>query len=198
VLVALVALSIAVRAEDEALSHITPDLTALSRLGKAPMSQPPPWVAGNKSGMWSIDDIAAEFGKVTDKPPRINFSHDAFVRPDHRWLLAYREWFQQMLKSLKLEYRDDVFDCDNFARTFVAFANMVALRSGETQGSLCVGWATVANDKAFGGVPGSTLGLHSLVVVGTSEGLFVIEPQTGKMASLRDYPNRDGFQDLNL
>lgn len=189
--------ALAARAED-APSYITPDLLALSRLGKAPLPQPPSWVGGPKAAIWSVDDIAAEFSKVTDKPPKINYCRDSFVRPDHGWLIAYRGWFADMLKALKLEYKDQAFNCDKFSRTFVAFADMIALRGGEARGSICVAWATVANNKAFGGVPGSTLGLHALVLVGTSEGLFVLEPQTGEMAPLRSYPNRDGFQDVNF
>jgi hypothetical protein len=149
-------------------------------------------------GVWSVEDITAEFGKVTDRVPAIHSASSEFVRPDHRWLVSFTGWFMRLQKALKLDFRNQVWDCDDFARCFVAFSNMAALGAGETRGSICAGWATVANSRAFGGVEGSNMGGHAIVIVGTSAGLFVIEPQSGEMAALSDYPNRDGFADVNL
>ncbi|MBI5768247.1 MAG: hypothetical protein HZA93_10660 [Verrucomicrobia bacterium] len=177
---------------------IVPDLAALSRLPSITLPPSPVYARDRAGGVWSVDEIAAEFGRITDRPPAINFNRPAFVRPDHRWLVAFNDWFMRLQKALKLAYRDEVWDCDDFARCFVAFANMVALGGGETRGSICVGWATVANLRAFGGQAASSGGGHAIVIVGSADGLFVIEPQSGKMAALPDYPNRDSFVEVNL
>jgi hypothetical protein len=162
------------------------------------LNPPPPWSGGQATALWSIDDLAAEFGKVTDRPPNINYSRESFLRPDHAWLVAFTKWFMRLQKSLKLVFKDEVWDCDNYARCFVAFANMIALSGNEPRGSICAGWATVFNRFSFGGVEASGIGGHAVVVVGTTEGIFVIEPQTGEMVALRAYPNRHDFEDINL
>eukprot|EP01031_Cornospumella_fuschlensis_P041901 gene41901-51151_t len=42
------------------------------------------------------------------------------------------------------------------------------------------------------------LGYSAIVIVGTSEGIFVIEPQNGEIAPLDRYPNRDDIVEINL
>jgi hypothetical protein len=182
----------------EAVQQVKPDLAALARLRQVTLPPLPDYVRDPAAKLWTVDEIAAEFSKVTDRVPTINSASEEFVRPDHRWLVSFTAWFMRLQKALKLDFRDQVWDCDDFARCFVAFANVAALNAGETNGSVCAGWATVANSHAFGGVDGSRIGGHAIVVVGTSAGLFVIEPQSGEMAALREYPNRDGFADVNL
>lgn len=184
------------RAADN-VTLITPDLVALSQLPQVTLPPAPTYVL-NTSELWSLDDIAAQFGIVTDRIPPINSTRTFFVRPDHRWLIAFNRWFMHLKKELKLDYKDGVWDCDDFARCFVSFADMIALGAGESRGSICVGWATVANVNAFGSVAASSIGAHAIVIVGTSDGLFVIEPQTGKMAALRDYPNQNYFSVVYL
>ncbi len=177
-------------------THVEPDLAALAKLTMLTLPPPPAWPAARAETNWSVEDFSAEFAKSSDHAPRIIYSRESFVRPDHAWLTAYAEWFNRLQKALKLTYKDQAWDCDDFARCFVAFADMVALGAGESRGSIGVGWATVHNRLAFGGVgPG---GGHAIVVVATSNGIFVIEPSTGKMAALGKYPNRDEFEDVNL
>ncbi len=182
----------------ERVNLVVPDLEALARLPMINLPPPPAWPSTQSGTSWTIDDIKAEFEKVTDRPLVINYVRTSFVRPDHKWLVAYTRWFNQLNKALKLVFKEQVWDCDNYSRSFVAFADMLALRAGEARGSICVSWATVANREAFGEIYGSETGSHALVVVGTTQGLFVIEPQNGKMAALGDYPNRDAFHELNL
>lgn len=182
----------------EIAKQVEPDLAELGRLPLIQLNPPPAWSSGRPgaASLWTVDDIAAELRKITDRPPNLNYSRESFVRPDHAWLVAYTKWFVRLRKSLKLDFKNEAWDCDNYARCFVAFANVVASGGSETRGSICVGWATVYHRFAFGGVAGG--GAHAVVIVGTSNGLFVIEPQTGEMAPLRAYPNRNDFEAFNL
>lgn len=181
----------------ESAACVEPDLVALSRLTTVKLP-PVPAYAGSPVAPCSLDDLTAQFAKVTDHMPTINSNAVSFVLPDRRWLLAYTDWFMKLQKALKFTYKDETFDCKNFARSFVAFADVVALNAGERRASVCVGWGIVSNERSFGGVPGSNFGMHAIVVVATVEGWLVIEPQSGAVTSLKDYPNRDAFEELYL
>lgn len=180
----------------ERSDRLEPDFAALARLPSVQLAAAPVYPQGAAES-WALDEIMAQLGRCTDRMPAINSNRTTFLRPDHQWVVAFKDWFMRVQKSLKLEYRNEVWDCDDFARCFVAFANLAALSSGERRGTICMGWATVTQRRAFGGMRGSGGG-HAVVLVGTASGLFVIEPQTGAMAPLRDYPNRGEFEEINL
>jgi hypothetical protein len=175
-------------------TRVEPDLIALAKLAMITLPPPPAWPAAAAGTNWSVEDFSLEFAKSSDHAPRVIYSRTSFVRPPHAWLVAFAEWFNRLQKSLKLTYKDEAWDCDDFARCFVAFADMVALGAGESRGSICMGWATVFNRESFAGVDAG--GGHAVVVVATSKGIFVIEPSNGKMAALGKYPNRDEFEDV--
>lgn len=148
---------------------------------------PPPWEQTSAASAWSIEDIQAEFEKATSTPPQLNFIRTQFLRPDHKWMTRFKDWFRSLEKPLKMRFEDQLWDCDNYANCFVAFADLLTLRAGETRGAFCVGWATVYYQRPWAGIRG---GPHAVVIVGTANGLFVIEPQDGTMIALKDFPNR--------
>jgi hypothetical protein len=106
-------------------------------------------------------------------------------------MTKFKGWFRTLEKPLKIRFEDQLWDCDNYANCFVSFADLLALKSGETRGSLCVGWATVFYRRPFAGIRS---GAHAVVIVGTSQGLYIIEPQDGTMVALKDFPNRDTIE----
>ena len=182
-------------AAEEAVERVSPDVAALARQPMILLPFPPKWVVAPAS-KGTIDDVIAEFRKTTDKPPAINYTRQTFVRPDREWLLAFVEWFRKLGSSLNMHYEDQLFDCDKYSRCFVAFADLLARKGGETRGSICVGWATVFNDQSFAGIEAGVA--HSVVIVGTRDGLFVIEPQNGTIVPLAEYPNRNAILAVNL
>lgn len=174
--------------------RIKPDFAALAREAMITLPPPPAWDPARTATVWTIDDIKAEFAKITDTPPRVNFLRANLLRPDHAQLVDFKGWFRKLEKPLKIRYVDQLWDCDNYANCFVAFADLLALKSGETRGSLCIGWATAFYRSGFAGIrPG---GAHAVVIVGTSKGLFIIEPQDGTMVALRDFPNRHTIEEV--
>jgi len=196
VLSALLGFVAAAPALAESVERVVPDIAALSRLPVTVLPPAPVWVAGSGKPTCTVEDIVGELRAVTPKTPKIIHQASSFVRPDHQWMVAYVKWFRKLDTSLNLHFEDELFDCDKFARCFVAYAALIAQQGGENRGSLCVGWAVVDNQRSFGGVGAG--GGHALVIADTSQGLFVVEPQTGAMTSLGDYPNRDGLAELNL
>jgi hypothetical protein len=163
------------------------ETAALARQVFIRLPPPPEWDHTAPATLWSIEDIQAEFAKVTSTPPQINFVRTQFLQPDHAWMTRFKGWFRSLEKPLKMTYEDQLWDCDNYANCFVAFADLLTLRAGDTRGTFCVGWATVYYERPFAG---TRSGAHAVAIVGTSRGLFVIEPQDGSMVSLREFPNR--------
>lgn len=174
--------------------RIKPDFTALARETVVTLPPPPPWDAAAPATVWTIDDVKAELAKVTDTPPRVNFLRPKLLRPDHGQMVDFTGWFRTLEKPLKIRFVDQLWDCDNYANCFVAFADLLALKAGETRGSIAIGWATVFYRFGFAGIrPG---GAHAVVIVGTSKGLHIIEPQDGTMVALRDFPNRHTIEEV--
>ncbi len=193
--VALLGSSATGRAEPSAADgQIKPDFAALARDALITLPSPPPWDPKKTAGTWTIEDITAEFGKITDTPPRINFIRTPLLRPEHTQLVEFKNWFRKLEKPLKLRFVDQLWDCDNYASCFVAFADLLALRAGETRGSLCIGWASVFYRFKFAGIRAG--GAHAVVILGTSQGLFIVEPQDGTMVALRDFPNRHTIEEV--
>ncbi len=179
----------------EPIRHVQPAATAALPETIA-LPEPPVWRPALRAPLYSLTQILAELQVSSSAHPQLIHQAESFVRPDLAWLRAYVKWFAQLEKPLHLKYQDEAFDCDKYARCFVAFADLLALQQGELRASVCVGWVTVANDVAFGGVgPGSG---HALVLVGTDQGLMIVEPQGGAMIPLAQYPNRNGLQQVNF
>jgi hypothetical protein len=176
------------------VGRIVPDLAALAREASIILPPPPVWDAKSTATLWTIDDLTAEFGKITDTPPRINFIRTNLLRPDHTQLVDFKNWFRKLEKPLKMHFVEQLWDCDNYANCFVAFADLLALRAGETRGSICIGWASVFYRFKFAGIRAG--GAHAVVILGTSQGLFIVEPQDGTMVALRDFPNRHTIEEV--
>jgi hypothetical protein len=173
---------------------VTPDFVSLARRAMTTLPAPPPWSPTQAASTWTIDDIKAEFGKVTDNVPRITSMRTSLLRPEHAWFMDLNKWFVKVQKPLQIRFVDQLWDCDNYANCFVAFADVIALQGGETRGSFCIGWATVYYQVAFGGIRAG--GGHAVVIVGTSKGLFVVEPQDGTLVPLAKFPNRSTIEEV--
>jgi len=193
--VVIIGSAVAAPAAQPGITVLQPVPALLPKSGNVRLPPPPAWVQ-YPAAMWSVEDFTQTLKQATERPPLVSYTRVNFVRPDHQWLLAFDRWFRTLNKSLKVEFVEETWDCDNYARSFVAFADLAAMRAGEARGSICVGWATVYNSRSFGGIPAG--GGHAVVIVGTSEGIFVIEPQNGEIAPLAKYPNRDDIVEINL
>lgn len=193
--VVIIGSALAASAAQPGITLLQPVPALLTKSGNVRLTPPPIWVP-HPAALWSVEDFTQTLNRATERPPLVSYTRVNFVRPDHRWLLEFDRWFRTLKKSLNLGFVDETWDCDDYARSFVAFADLAAMRAGEARGSICVGWATVYNGRPFGGI--LSKGAHAVVIVGTSDGIFVIEPQNGEIAPLERYPNRDDIVEINL
>jgi hypothetical protein len=178
----------------ETVGKIVPDFAAIARNALVTLPAPPSWKLNQGASLWTLDDVKAEFAKLTDTPPRVTSMRPQLLRADHGWAMEFRKWFLAAQKPMKMRFQEQLWDCDNYANGFVAFADLLALKEGEMRGSFCVGWATVSYQHAFAGI--GVGGAHAVVIVGTTKGLFVLEPQDGTMVAMKDFPNRDTIEEV--
>jgi hypothetical protein len=179
---------------ETAVGKVAPDFASLARQAMISLPAPPAWEAKQTASTWTMDDLKAEFAKITGTPPRISSLRPSLLRPEHGWFVDLSKWFGKVQTPLKIRYVDQLWDCDNYANCFVAFADMIALQGGEERGSFCIGWATVNYRFPFAGIRAGAA--HAVVIVGTSKGLFVLEPQGGTIVALSKYPNRDTIEEV--
>jgi len=120
---------------------------------------------------------------------KIYFQDFNYIPVRFEWLQQYVRWWEGAKATFGINYADDQFDCENFARLFKALADstILGLQRKESS-SLAFATLLVYPKKAFGGV-GPESGTHVLNLVGTDRGWIVIEPQTGAMVELSKYPN---------
>ncbi len=105
--------------------------------------------------------------------------------------------YRKTLNSLRVRGGAESFDCDNFAELFRSELAVESYLAGYASlGEVACAIAVVNQRRSFGRVLSSRNSLHSVVVVRTDEGWKVIEPQTLRVASLDDYPNRMGIEAL--
>jgi len=125
----------------------------------------------------------------------IDSTDNSFITLDHAWLEKLCAWSGEFRKSARINFVTDSFDCDKFALGFCFAANMAAGHEGIKHQPLLFR-ISVEQVKPFGGVPAG--GRHALAVGRTQKGLYVIEPQSGVMVPLAQYPNRDQIYKIRI
>jgi hypothetical protein len=115
------------------------------------------------------------------------FTDASYVRVKHDYFLEFNKWFIGATKRFYRKDLGDGYDCDNFAHLYKSLLATAAYKNSSKR-EVLAGVIFVAQREAFGGIKGGEYN-HALNLIGTEKGWFVIEPQTGKMCELKDYPN---------
>jgi hypothetical protein len=142
--------------------------------------------------------LAETFAVIARHSPqcRMTGQKDSLFVPvavaDLRAIIAWSLRLQEKIGGFKPEARD----CDDFADAFdLAVSWMV--RRAVIEAAPIVGCISVTAAHAWANIPAG--GGHALNIVGTDQGLWVVEPQNGQACPLEFYPNRasifaaDGF-----
>jgi hypothetical protein len=97
-----------------------------------------------------------------------------------------------VLDLYQLSYERETFDCDNFSDLFVTVYNFSSHnRSNRTAAQVAVATVVVEQVKNFADISYGSDSWHSLNLVWTSSGWFIVEPQNGTYISLESYPNKN-------
>jgi hypothetical protein len=126
--------------------------------------------------------------------PRISCRYEQYSAVKAAWFKRYVRWFEKELRALGLTYQREMWDCDDFSMALNAFADLALLRNKSHPPPHLIGRLVVYQDRRWSGVAAG--GLHELVIVRTERGWQVVEPQTGEIESLEEYPNRDAVKEV--
>jgi hypothetical protein len=117
------------------------------------------------------------------------------------YVIEYTEWFNNIVWYFGLNEIKGQYDCDNVAQLYKAvMATSVYKKHSDHE--ILVGFLIVSQKNDFGRIPGygdsNKIILHALNIAHTEKGWIVIEPQTGVIVPLKDYPNKDYIQRIIL
>ena len=113
---------------------------------------------------------------------------------DYYWFRKFNNWFAEMKHNNGLNAGQGArenMDCDNYSMLYKSMMSAAAYKSGAVS-EPAVAMVVTKQLKEFSSIP-ATGGLHMLIFVMTSQGWFIVEPQTGDFVELHKYPNQQGM-----
>lgn len=111
------------------------------------------------------------------------------------YLDRYSKWWVEFLDKNNLKFQENYFDCDNFSDIFMVLFSLSSRRyESSLKSQIACGTLIVETLESFAGIPAQPNGWHSLNIIWTDAGWFVIEPQNGVYISLSSYPNKKGIR----
>jgi len=111
------------------------------------------------------------------------------------YLDRYSKWWIEFLDKNNLKFQENYFDCDNFSDLFMVLFSLSSRRyESSLKSQIACGTLIVETLEPFAGIPAQPNGWHSLNIIWTDAGWFVIEPQNGVYISLTSYPNKKGIK----
>lgn len=113
-----------------------------------------------------------------------------YVLVDHDWMISLIDWWSKFKWIVGVEYKNESFDCDNFARFLSSIAMLTSdiTSSYKIPAQLMLGTISVFQKEPFGRVDASG-GTHMLNFFVSEKGIFILEPQSNFFISYDKYPN---------
>ena len=111
---------------------------------------------------------------------------------DYYFFKKFNNWFKKLQFEngiLPIDQKENL-DCDNFAMLYKSLMSVAGYKSS-SEHEPAVALLVLKQKKPFGGILSG--GLHMLCLVFTSNGWYIIEPQTGEYILLEDYPNQESI-----
>lgn len=111
---------------------------------------------------------------------------------DYYFFKKFNNWFKKLQFEngiLPIDQKENL-DCDNFAMLYKSLMSVAGYKSS-SEHEPAVALLVLKQKQPFGGIPSG--GLHMLCLVFTSNGWYIIEPQTGEYILLEDYPNQESI-----
>lgn len=144
-----------------------------------------------------VGRIEKQFRATSPAMKKFYYNHDlnSIILPTREWLKQALDVSQEFFWTLGVKWKAENWDCDNFSMFFSAAVTVKLWGVGYTETRCGFGWMLVDGKHSWGGVEPSR---HALVFAVTREGVIVIEPQTGTMAKLDDYPNKENIEKVFL
>lgn len=150
------------------------------------------------TAMGPIDALSIEAELVNRfqvQPSQIEFSDRFYVLPQHDWLAKkFIPFSLEFFQENGVVASGEGMDCDNAAHLFKQLLSLSNTRGGRShEGDVPCAVIKTTQLHPFGGAPGDR-SAHALILLRTSKGWHVIEPQTGAITRLATYPNREAIE----
>lgn len=123
-------------------------------------------------------------------PSQIELSDSRYNLPDHSWVTQkFLPYISNYFKDLGISVVGEGMDCDNISHFFRQQLSLCNFQGRQAHnGDIACGIVKTKQIYGFGGVKGDG-NYHSLVLLRTNLGWYAIEPQTGEIAPISNYPN---------
>jgi len=123
----------------------------------------------------------------------IQYHDQAYITITKKSLSNYSGWFANVFNPV-MGTNGDATDCDNIAFLYRYALSATTIKNKTGKEILC-GVLMVKQIHAFGGITPADEGdvpvLHALNIIKTSDSdWYVVEPQTGTLCPLANYPNK--------
>lgn len=161
-----------------------------------PVWQAPASTATHVDQFDVVDAVARYASKA-----RVDTSDSQFTVVHHEWAMQLVSWSFNFAGAMSSRtdtgrlYAPETFDCDKFAKAFSLAAELSAGRK-LSGAQVLVGRIYVQQINAFGGVPAG--GNHALNFFVSEKGVYIVEPQTGRVSPLSEYPNRSTIYSVKI
>lgn len=137
-----------------------------------------------------ILSVEKEFRSVSPGMGKFYYNKEIpmIIVPAKGWLRELLRVSQVFFRQENVKWHAESWDCDNYSMFVSAGVTLKLWDAGYTNSRCGLGWMVVDGKHEWAGIgPGR----HALVFAVTSEGIKVIEPQTGMMTALDSYPNKE-------
>jgi len=163
--------------------------------GSVALPSIPAWRAPASGATVGAGDVAigamqyAPGAQLVMSDARFTPLNEAFARALVTWTRAFL-WTMNK-EGAGFAWTAESLDCDKFAKAFTLAVEIAASRAGVKAQPLALR-ISVNQREAFGGVPAMPPPAdgHALVALVTDAGILVVEPQSGVIVPLAEYPNR--------
>lgn len=139
-----------------------------------------------------ISSVEKEFRSLSPGMGKFYYNKEIprVIVPDKEWLRELLKVSQSFFRQQNVKWNAESWDCDNYSMFVSAGVTLKLWDAGYINSRCGLGWMVVDGKHEWAGIgPGR----HALVFAVTREGVMVIEPQTGIMTRLDNYPNKENI-----
>lgn len=144
----------------------------------------------------SIEGFKKKFKSLSGAASAIYHDNETYEVVNHDWFKSFYQWYDRDLRHIGVQYKPEIWDCENFSSGLVSLLDLSAIKSGFKSTESLVGWIVVYYNESWARMPAGVV--HSIVIFESEKGIHVLEPQNGWMTPIEDFPNAKYIKEIFL